>query len=434
MENHMKQVDAFINYLEKATTPIQGVSASIEKLEAAGFTELKMGDGWKLEFGDACYIRPYPTTLIAFRVGITEHTQQGFKIITSHTDTPGFKVKPNPEMISKGYLKLNTEVYCQPMFYSWLDRPLSVAGHVVLKSDSVFKPKIINVDVPYPLMTIPSLAIHFNREVNKSASFNPQKEMLPLMTSLKNDLEAENYLLNILANEADCKIEDILDYDLYVYVQERGSRIGKDQDLISAPRVDNQSSVYTSIEALIDSEPYKGISMAACFDNEEIGSATKQGADSMLLLQILERIGISLGKVKDQLYRMIDQTFLVSADGAHALHPNYEEKNDPTNLPIINKGIVIKVSARQSYTTDGISGGIFKGLCEENDVNYQYLVNRSDILGGKTLGQMVAKYVPIKGVDVGIPMLGMHSARELFGEKDFDDLIKVFKCFYGYKE
>lgn len=430
----MEQINEFINYLDKATTPIQGVSASIEKLEAAGFDELKMGDGWKLETGDAYYIRPYPTTLVAFRVGIVDHTQQGFRIITSHTDTPGFKVKPNPEMTTKGYLKMNTEVYCQPMFYSWLDRPLSVAGHVVLKSDSVFKPKIVNVDVRYPLMTIPSLAIHFNREVNKGVSFNPQKDMLPLMSLLKDELEAENFLLNILAKESSCNVQDILDYDLYVYVQEKGRRIGRDQDLVSAPRVDNQASVYTSIEALINSELNSGISMAVCFDNEEIGSATKQGADSMLLLQILERIAMALGKVGDQLYRMFDQSFLVSADGAHALHPNYEEKNDPTNLPIINQGIVIKVSARQSYTTDGISGGIFKRLCEQNDINYQYLVNRSDVLGGRTLGQMAAKYVPIKGVDVGIPMLGMHSARELFGEKDFVDLIKVFECFYGYKE
>ena len=430
----MNQVNEFINYLEKATTPIQGVSATVERLEEAGFTELKMGDGWKLETGDACYIRPYPTTLIAFRVAVVNHTQQGFKIITSHTDTPGFKVKPNPEMKTKGYLKMNTEIYCQPLFYSWLDRPLSVAGHLVLKSKSVFAPKIINVDVPYPLMTIPSLAIHFNREANKGVSFNPQKEMLPIAATINDEFESDNYLLNILAKEASCKVEDILDYDLYVYVQEKGTRVGVEQNLITAPRVDNQSSVYTSIEALINSRPAKGLSMAVCFDNEEIGSATKQGADSMLLLQILERIAYALGKEKDQLYRMFDESFLVSADGAHALHPNYEEKNDLTNFPVINNGIVIKVSARQSYTTDGISGGIFKHLCEMNGIKYQYLVNRSDILGGKTLGQMAAKYVPIKGVDVGIPMLGMHSAKELFGEKDFMDLIKAFECFYGYNE
>jgi len=430
----MNQINEFINYLEKATTPIQAVSASIDRLETAGFTELKMGDAWNLEKGDAYYIRPYPTTLIAFRVGIDGHTQQGFRIITSHTDTPGFKVKPNPEMKTKGYLKMNTEIYCQPMFYSWLDRPLSVAGHLVLKSKSVFEPEIIDVDVPYPLMTIPSLAIHLNREVNKGISFNPQKEMLPLTATLNDTLEAKNYLLNVLANEASCMVEDILDYDLYVYVQEKGIRVGSEQDLISAPRVDNQSSVYTSIEALINSQPAEGISMAACFDNEEIGSATKQGADSMLLLQILERIAYSLGKVREQLYRMFDASFLISADGAHAVHPNNEEMNDPTNFPVINNGIVIKVSARQSYTTDGISAGIFKHLCENNDIRYQYLVNRSDVLGGKTLGQMVAKYVPIKGVDVGIPMLGMHSAKELFGEKDFIDLIKAFECFYGYTE
>lgn len=428
----MNYTNDFIEYLKRATTPIQAVNTAIERLEANGFKELKMGDSWCVERGGAYFVKPYPTSLFAFKTGLTDFRQEAFRIITSHTDSPGFKIKPNPEMPTKGYLKLNTELYCQPMFYSWMDRPLSIGGHLVVKSDDLFNPTLIPVDIDEPLMTIPSLAIHYNREVNTSAVFNPQKDMLPLVTALEEQLDCEGWLNSLMADRAGCAVEDILDYDLYVYIKEEGCFIGSDLNMVSAPRVDNLASVYASIESLIESNPSTGVSLAACFDNEEIGSGTKQGADSMLLKQVLDRICIALNKVDDQLFRMYANSFMISADGAHALHPNVAEKSDPTNEPVINKGIVIKVSARQHYTTDGVSGGIFKSICDASEVPFQYLVNRSDIPGGKTLGQMVAKYAPIKGVDVGLPMLAMHSARELFGAKDFEDMIRVFRYFYDY--
>lgn len=428
----MTYTDHFIDYLKTATTPIQSVSQSISRLEEAGFLALDMGDAWTLENGGAYYVRPFPTTLIAFKIGKNDHTIQNFRLITSHTDSPGFKIKPNPEKSSKGYLQLNTEIYSPPMFYTWLDRPLSLGGHVLLRSDDVFKPTRVEVDFMYPLMTIPSLAVHFNRTVNsEGAHFNPQKDMMPLLDVLKEDIEAEGYLNSLLAKEVGCEGEDILDYDLYLYVKEEGYRIGPAGDLVSAPRVDNQASVFASLQALMETDVDKDILMAACFDNEEIGSLTKQGADSTLLSQVAERVALAMHKTDEQFYRMLEGSRMISADGAHGYHPNYPEKNDVTNFPVLGKGIVLKVSARQSYMTDGVSGAVFKGLCEKADVPYQQQVNRSDILGGKTLGPIASKYLPIPGVDVGVPMLAMHSARELFSASDFEDMVALFKAFYG---
>lgn len=427
----MNYTDDFIGYLNRATSPIQTADTVINRLEANGFQELTLKGSWKLERGGAYYVKAYPTTVFAFKIGESSQ-KEALKIITSHTDTPGFKVKPNPELPKKGYLMLNTELYCQPMFYSWFDRPLSMAGHVILRSENIFEPTVVPADLSELILTIPSLAIHMNRDINKSAAFNPQKDMLPLVSSLKKEMETDGWLLGYLAEHVGCKVDDILDYDLYVYVKESGIAIGKDRDLISAPRIDNQSSVYASIQSLIESNPQTGISLAACFDNEEIGSTTKQGADSMLLTQILKRISIALNMTEEEMYRMYDDSFYISADGAHALHPNAADKSDPTNEAVINRGIAIKLSAKQSYASDGISAGIFKSMCEANGLRYQYLVNRSDIPGGRTLGPLVSKYLPIKGVDVGLPMLAMHSARELCGAEDLKDMIAIFRFFYNY--
>jgi len=431
----MNYTDQFIAYLEKATSPIQSVAESISRLEEAGFKPLGMGDRWSMEHGGAYYVRPFPTSLFAFKVGKKNYTQQSLRIITSHTDCPGFKVKPNPEKLSKAYLQLNTEVYSPPMFYTWMDRPLSLAGHVLLRSDNALKPTRVEVDFLYPLLTIPSVAIHFNRTVNKEgAVMDPQKELMPIMEMLKDEVEKEGYLNRLLADELECDVSTILDYDLYLYVKEEGLHIGPTGELVSAPRVDNQASVFASIQALIEADVEKDILIAACFDNEEISSLTKQGADSTLFMQIVERIAYGIHKTGDDLYRMLDGSLMLSADGAHGYHPNYPEKNDVTNFPVLGGGLALKVSARQSYMTDGVSGAIFKGICEQAGLKYQVLVNRSNILGGKTLGPLAGKYLPMKGFDVGIPMLAMHSARELFSTSDFEDMVQLFKYFYNIED
>ena len=427
----MSHIEAFIEHQRKATTPIQSVSTVVKRLEDNGFKELKMAESWRISEGSAYYVRPFPSTVIAFKSAVSNYQQKGFRIIISHTDTPGFKVKPNPEVVSHGYLKLNTEVYPAPILRTWLDRPLSLAGMVVLRSENPYEPKTIELDIQRPLLTIPSIAIHFDKEVNKGSALNPQINMMPLIGQLKDTVEKEGYLLSLLAKEVGCEEEEILDYDLYVYVQEETCLMGADMDMISGPRIDNQASVFSSIQALIDSEPLDGIAVAACFDNEEVGSMTNRGVDSTLLYQVTERIGLALSRQREQIYRMWNRSFVISSDGAHAAHPNRPEKNDLTNLPLINGGMTIKVSAKQSYGTNGVTSGVFKQLCEKADVPYQYLVNRSDLPGGKSMGPIAARYLTVPAIDVGMPMLAMHSARELAGVRDLDDAVKVFTTFFN---
>ena len=423
-------VNGFIEFIEKATTPIQAVSEVISKLKDNGYTELKYGETWNLKKKSKYYVRPYSTTVIAFNIGNIGSENLKFKVVTSHTDSPTFKVKPNPEFKTSEYLKLNTEVYGGPIFNSWYDRPLSMAGQVVLKSEDIYNPKLVEIDFKKPLLIIPSLAIHFNRNVNKGVEVNPQKDMMPLLQTVKKDFEAKNYLINLISKELNCSIDDILDFDLYLYALEKTIEVGVESEFISSPRIDNLSMVYASIEGLINSEKNDSISVAACFDNEEIGSTTKQGADSLLFKNILDRILISLNVEEEERYNVYNRSFVISADGAHAVHPNVVEKNDITNFPIMNSGIAIKISARQSYSTDSITASIFKSICEKAGVNVQYFVNRSDERGGQTLGPISAKYLPIKSVDIGLPMLSMHSVRELMGKGDFEDSIKIFKTFY----
>ncbi|BEP29837.1 M18 family aminopeptidase [Helicovermis profundi] len=423
-------VKEFVNYIDIATTPIQAVSHSIDILKNNGFEQLNFNKKWNLVKGNKYFIRPYSTSLVAFSVGSEFSVNDGLKIITSHTDTPTYKIKPNPEINSSGYLKLNTEVYGGPIFNSWFDRPISLAGQIVLKSDNIFEPKIVEIDFRKPLLIIPSLAIHFNRKVNKGVEVNPQKDLLPLMKTIEKDFETKNYLMGLLAEQAGCEVDEILDFDLYLYVTEKAETVGLTEEFISSPRIDNLSMVFSSFEALINSKNSKGINIAVGFDNEEIGSTTKQGADSTIFRQIVERILLALEVKEEDKYNLFNKSFMISADGAHAVHPNVIEKNDITNFPLVNSGIAVKVSAKQSYATDSISSAIFSQICEKADVPFQKFVNRSDEPGGKTLGPIAGKYLPIKTIDVGLPMLSMHSARELMGAKDLIESIKIFKTFF----
>ncbi|MEA1974449.1 MAG: M18 family aminopeptidase [Bacillota bacterium] len=426
-KNNVKE---FIDYIEMATSPIQAVTSSINTLKSNGFKELSFKDVWNITKGGKYYVRPYSTTLMAFTVGSEFSIESGVKIITSHTDSPTFKVKPNPELNTSGYLKLNTEVYGGPIYNSWYDRPISLAGQVVLKSDDIYNPKVVEIDLKEPLLIIPSLAIHFNRTVNTGVEINPQKDLLPIMQTIEKDFETKDYLIKLLAKEIKCEIDEILDFDLYLYVTEKANTVGLDKEFISSPRIDNLSMVFSSVKALINSENSESINMIACFDNEEIGSTTKQGADSTLFHQILERIMFALNIKNEKMYKVLNNSFMISADGAHAVHPNVVEKNDITNFPVVNSGIAIKVSAKQSYATDSISSSIFKRICNQAEVSFQTFINRSDERGGKTLGPIAGKYLPIRAIDVGVPMLSMHSARELMGKNDFIDSIKIFNAFF----
>lgn len=422
----VKDMIAFIN---KSTSPFHAVIESKRMLLNNGFVELNMAEDWALQVGSKYFIIPFPSTIIAFTLG-KDMFEHRLKIINSHTDSPGFKIKPNPEMVVENYVKLNTEVYGGPILNTWMDRLLSIAGKVALKSQHPMKPEIRYIDFKKPVLTIPNLAIHMNREINKGVELNKQKDVLPMIGQINEELEKENYLGKEIAKLLDVNVKDILDYDLFVYLAERAQLIGVNEEFISSPRLDNLSMVYASIISLIHSSNEDSINIAVCFDNEEIGSRTKQGADSLLLNNILERISLGLNKTMPQHYRMFEDSFVISADAAHAVHPNSPEKHDPTNKPCINKGVVIKLSSNQSYMTDCESTAIFQQICEKASVPYQKFVNRSDSVGGKTLGPISTSYLPIKGVDVGVPMLAMHSVRELMGTDDLYDMVKVFNCFY----
>ena len=345
---------------------------------------------------------------------------------------PGFRIKPNPQMISEGkYVKLNTEVYGGPILHTWFDRPLSIAGKVSLKGASPLKPETRLVNINKPLLIIPSLAIHMNREVNEGFKINRQVDTLPLLGLINDKLEKEDYLMNILAEELQVNKEDILNFELGLYEYEKGMLIGMNEELISSGRFDDLWMVYAGIKALVDSRENAATKVLICIDNEEIGSLTAEGANSTLLNNILERIALGLGKDREGYYRTLANSIMISADLAHAVHPNLGDKHDPTNRPVLEGGPVLKIAASGSYSTDSFNGAVFAGVCEAAGVPFQKFVNRSDVRGGTTIGPVTAANLTIPVIDMGAPVLGMHSIRELASVKDNYYTVKVFTEFFS---
>lgn len=423
-------ISDFFGFMKKATTSVQTVDAIKERLEAEGFIELEMNELWTLNASGRYYLTPYPSMLVGFTIGSGQLPTKSVKMIAAHTDSPGFRIKPNPEVNSEGMLTLNVERYGGPILNTWFDRPLSIAGRIAVKSDEVLKPKVIHLDFQRPILIIPNLAIHMNREVNKGVEIKVQKEMQPLLTQLIEDEVKDKYLLDLVAEEAGINLEDILDMDLNVYCYEEGMLVGSKEEFISCPRIDDLSMVYAAMETLVESKHKDGINMVAFMDNEEIGSMTRQGADSVMLSNILERIHMGTGGKEQRSIHQAMNFFVISADCAHGLHPNYGEKSDITNKPVMNKGMAIKISCNRSYASEVETIAAFEQLCDKASVKYQKFVNHSDQPGGTTLGPLLSKYVPVHVVDVGVPMLAMHSARELMGKQDFLDSIKIFRTFF----
>ncbi len=423
-------VNDFLDFLKVSTTTYHTVLECERRLLAAGFTKLNMNETWCMQPSGKYYVLPNHAMCVAFTVASEMHRLNGLKLIVTHNDSPCFKIKTRPEMVFENCLKLNTEVYGGPILNTWLDRLLSIAGKVVLKSDDILNPKIAFVDLKKTILTIPNLAIHMNRKINEGVALNPQIDLLPVLGLIDKQCQTDGYLVRLIAQELQVEASDILDFDLFVYLAEEGALIGVEEELISAPRLDNLSMVYASIEALINSGHEKGINLAVCFNHEEVGNTSIEGADSTLLAMITERIMMGYNKTKDQYYRMLDHSFMISADAVHAHHPNLSEKSDPTNKVLMNKGVTIKGSAGKSYSTDSESAGVFMQLCLQAQVPVQRFSNRSDQPGGKTLGPVANKYLPISTVDVGLPMWAMHSAREVVGVSDFYDMMKVFNTFY----
>ncbi|KNF10184.1 M18 family aminopeptidase 2 [Gottschalkia purinilytica] len=420
-----------IDFIYDSPSSFHVVNNVKDKLLKEGFRELDIRERWNVQKGRKYFTIKNDSAIVAFTVGSGDIEKDGFRLIGSHTDSPSFRIKPNPEItVENTYLKLNTEVYGGPILNTWLDRPLSIAGRVSLKSDNPLYPETRLINIDKPITIIPNLAIHMNRNINEGVKLSKQKDMLPLLSMIDKEFEKDNYLLKLLAEKLQVDINDIIDFDLFLYEFEKGSIIGLNEEFISCGKLDNLAMVHASIEALISSDISRATNVAVCFDNEEIGSTTKQGADSPMLRSILERIVYGLGRDKEDFYRALYSSFMISSDMAHAVHPNVAQKHDPTNRPMLNKGPVIKINANQSYTTDSDSDTVYELICRRAEVPVQKFVNHSDERGGSTIGPISSSHLDIRSVDIGSPMLAMHSIRELGGVLDHYYITKSFEEFY----
>lgn len=420
----------FMDYMKKTVSPYHAVAAGVQILEAAGFQKLSIKNPFVLESGGKYYIMPYSSQLFAFTVGEKDLEKQAFHIAAAHTDYPCLHLKPTAELAGKGYLRLNTEVYGGPILNTWLDRPLSLAGRVVLRRTNAYEPETVLYCAERPLVTIPNLAVHMNRKVNEGVELKKQSDMLPLFGLAPQEEDAE-YFLNFLASELGREKNDILDFDLYVYNTEEGTLVGRNEEFFSCPRLDNHTSCYALLAAIAEGTRTDGINVIALYDNEEIGSMTKQGADSALLVMLLEKIYAALGMDKAALNEAIMRSFLFSVDVAHAIHPAHPEKYDPVNYSLMNDGIVFKININQRYTYDAEAVATAQILCERARAKFKKFVNNADVAGGGTLGPIISSWLPMKTVDIGIPLLAMHSSRELMGIEDEEHLVRLMTEFFS---
>lgn len=427
-----KLAQELIDFLYESPTAYHAANSVKDILDKEGFEEIFEKDSWNLKKGGKYYLVKNNSAVIAFKVGNGDIEKDGFRLIGAHTDAPGFKIKPNAEMkTGDHYVRLNTEVYGGPILYTWFDRPLGVAGRVILKGKSPLKPEVKLVNIDKPVLIIPSVAIHMNRTVNEGYNFNRQKDTLPLLGFVNEELEKKGYLMSLLTNQLGVSEDEILDFDLFLYEYEKGCIMGINEEFISAGKLDDQWMVFAGIKALINSTDIDSTKVMICIDNEEIGSLTAQGAQSNLIRRTLERITIALGKNTEEFFRAVSNSLMISADLAHAVHPNLPDKHDPTNRPLLGEGPVLKLAAAGSYSTEGVAAGIFESVCKEANVPVQKFVNRSDVRGGTTIGPMSAADLCIPVVDMGAPLIGMHSVRELASVKDNFYTVEVFTKFFS---
>ena len=396
-----------------------------------GFVQLHAEEALK-DLPDKFFITKNNSAVFAFHLGRQSMADAGFRIIAAHSDSPTFSIKPNAEMVGEGgLLRLNTEAYGGAILNTWFDRPLSLAGRVILRSADALNPQTRLLNIKRPLLVIPTLAIHFNRQANDGVKLSKQKDMLPILGYVNDRLEADGLLVRLIANELQLEKEQIIDFDLYLYDTTPACLVGLNNEFISSGRLDDLSMVHAGMEAMTaESAEPEDTKVLAIFDNEETGSGTKQGAGSNFLMSLIQRIVLAQGGSLDDYYRSVEKAFMVSADNAHGFHPNYAEKYDPTNHALLGGGPVIKINAAQKYATDAMSAAVFQQICERAGVPCQRFVNSSDIAGGSTLGNILTSSIAINGVDMGNPVLAMHSVRELASAADHENCIKAFTEFY----
>ena len=419
-----------LDFIQCSTSPFHVVEESAKRLLHAGFQELKPADSWRLAAGGRYFLRVYGSTLLAFVVGEKPLKSHGTPLLmaAAHTDFPCFRLKPEAGMTRDGCGTLNVETYGGLILRTWLDRPLSLAGKIVLRGKDAFHPEVRLVDFQKPLMTIPSLAIHMDRDVNKDGALNAQKDMLPLAALVGRDAE-EDFFLAWLAEACETERDAILSYDLGAYPCETGCTFGLRDEFISSPRLDNLTSVLACLKGIEEAHPTQGIRLIALFDNEEVGSRTKQGAGSAVLGAVLRRIYQELSGESDAVCRALADGFLLSVDVAHAVHPSHVAKSDPVVRPALAAGVVLKQAASQSYAGDAEASAVVRALAEEHEIPWQRFVNRADSRGGSTLGAIASSFVPVRTMDIGAPILAMHSARETMGAADQESLERLLKAF-----
>lgn len=433
-------IKRLLSFLDASPVNFLAVKNIADTLAANGFRRinpaLPLGE---VKSGDRFFVTKNDSSIYAFRIGNKPIADAGFHMICAHCDSPTFRIKPNAEMLTEGgIVKLNTEVYGGPIMSTWFDRPLTLAGRVIVRGEDVMQPETLLLHIKRPLLQISNLAIHFNRQVNDGVALSKQKDVLPLLGQITSQLETGNLLMNVILEElnstiADCQFcaKDVLDFDLYLADATPACTFGAHNEFISSGRLDDLSMCYAGLEALIASDTTDTTQVLAIFDNEETGSQTKQGAGSPFLAYILKRIAMSQSHTEEAYYQAVERAFMISADNAHAWHPNYPEKYDPTNHPMLGGGPVIKFNAAQKYASDAVSAAVFAGLCEKAGVPCQRFVNHSDVAGGSTLGNILASSIPLRGVDMGNAILAMHSCRETGSVVDHEYCVKVFTEFFS---
>ena len=425
-------IKRLLSFLDASPVNFWAVKNIAEELQKNGFRHVNPQEPLgKVEAGDKFFVTKNDSSIYAFQIGKKPLADAGFHMICAHCDSPTFRIKPNAEMTCEGgIVKLNTEVYGGPIMSTWFDRPLTLAGRVIVKGEDAMHPQTLLLHIKRPLLQISNLAIHFNRQVNDGVKLSRQKDVLPILGIINDELEQGNLLMNVITTELNIQQKDILDFDLYLADATPACTFGVHNEFISSGRLDDLSMCWAGVEAMIASAPTDTTQVLALFDNEETGSQTKQGAGSPFLSYMLKRIALSQSGTEEAYYQAVERAFMVSADNAHAWHPNYGEKYDPTNHPMLGGGPVIKFNAAQKYASDAVSAAIFANICEQAGVPCQRFVNHSDVAGGSTLGNILASSIPLKGVDMGNAILAMHSCRETGSVIDHEYTVKAFTKFY----
>ncbi len=429
-------IKRLLSFLDASPVNFLAVKNLTEELQQHGYRRIDTTEALgTVKAGDKFFVTKNDSSIYAFQIGRKALAETGFHMICAHCDSPTFRIKPHAEIDCEGgIVKLNTEVYGGPIMSTWFDRPLTLAGRVIVKSKDVMTPTTLLLHVKRPLLQISNLAIHFNRQVNDGVKLSRQKDVLPILGIINDELEKGNLLMNIILEELNKQQtvarEDILDFDLYLADATPACTFGAHNELISSGRLDDLSMCFAGLEALLASQPTDTTQVLAIFDNEETGSQTKQGAGSPFLSYMLKRIALAQSGTEEAYYQAVERAFMISADNAHAWHPNYSEKYDPTNHPMLGGGPVIKFNAAQKYASDAYSASVFAGLCKKAGVPCQRFVNHSDVAGGSTLGNILASSIPLRGVDMGNAILAMHSCRETGSTADHEFCVKVFTQFY----